>query len=53
MGEINYSNTNFINGLASWLIAALMLIAGFRYIKEIFEFVLLKLYEIFIQKRPM
>jgi hypothetical protein len=50
MRTINYNNgVGDMYGIAIWLISFLILIVGFRYIKEIIEVVLVKLYEIFIQ----
>jgi hypothetical protein len=37
--------------IAVWLIILMTMIFGYRYIKEIVEYVLLKLYEYFIQHK--
>ena len=37
--------------IAVWLIMFMVVIFGYRYIKEIIEYVLLKLYEYFIQHK--
>lgn len=37
--------------IAAWLIILLSLMFGYKYIKEITEYVLLKLYEYFIQHK--
>jgi hypothetical protein len=37
--------------IAVWLITVLTMLFGYKYIKEIIEYVLLKLYEYFIQHK--
>jgi hypothetical protein len=37
--------------IAAWLIMLLTMLFGYKYIKEIIEYVLLKLYEYFIQHK--
>ncbi len=38
---------------AAWFVAALVVIMGFRYIKALLIYVLVKLYELFIQHNPV
>ena len=52
MNEMNIkSPTGSIYEIVAWLISGLVLLFGYNYIKEIIEYVLLKLYEFFIQRK--
>ncbi len=52
MKELNIRNLpTGTNEIAAWLIMLLAIVFGYKYIKEIIEYVLLKLYEYFIQHK--
>ena len=58
--KLKFMFTNYPNVISEdykeigiWLITALVVAFGFRYISDIIVFVLNKLYEIFIQHNPM
>jgi hypothetical protein len=48
-----FANNLRVSVFAGWLITGLLVITGFQRIKEIIAFVLLKLYEFFIQKNAL
>jgi hypothetical protein len=47
-----YTEKKKFISLAGWLITLLALVFGYNYIKDIISFVLIKLYEFFIQNTP-
>ena len=49
--EMNIEELKFIS-MAAWFAGMLIVIICFRYIKAVLVYVLMKLYEIFIQRNP-
>lgn len=48
-----YTEKKKFTAMAGWLITLLALLFGYNYIKDIISFVLIKLYEFFIQNTPL
>lgn len=48
-----YTEKKKFTTLAGWLITLLVLLFGYNYIKDIISFVLIKLYEFFIENAPL
>ena len=53
MSSIEFVDLSRLAAFAAWMITAMLVVTGFQRIKEIVAFILLKLYEFFIQKNAM
>jgi hypothetical protein len=51
MKELNAIDISGTYEIAAWLIMLLTMLLGYKYFKEIIEYVMLKLYEYFIQHK--
>ena len=48
-----FADVSKVGAFAAWLITVLFIATGFQRIKEVIAFVLMKLYEFFIQKNAV
>jgi hypothetical protein len=40
-------------GFAAWFVTAILVLSGFQLLKDLFAFILMKLYEFFIQRNAL